>query len=609
MKSPGREERRLSRRPAAQLLEHARGLLKHCDLLALWNLCARLSLHEALTRTDDRFCVVPTLNLEKVRMLCNVVLGSRAGYNQTSTLPAAEDFGKILNDCHAALDDPEEVASLRAASGTDRVYLEFRRFLARMGAVQISPQEPLTWERAGRAVAMLDVLPKRFPERIPSAQRPEVELLLRRVPDILGVSSLELGRGFADLLAWQHAVHARVYRQLVAANPDLSRRENETEGEMVRRQARLTLAFLELAGGDDHLVFGIEEIIGTLEQVLPGYAALARPRIAAFLRLAARSAEELRELLHRPEYQLGHLGKRLSPLERFPVVRLDTLPGEPRRYIVPNFRHFERSFAVVADFSLQEALGKDYEAARGALLHLYLRQLLEDRVPGAVVVPETRYDRARGGKDSPDLTLIEPAAGRIVGIEVKGRGINLATRLTVGDEELKENLRDAYDALQKLPAKIADLRTGRLEFAEWREAIAATGDTPPVLVVVVRGGLHFLSQLIREQVAQDANHPLAKVEHPYCLLSVDEFEQAVEVAKATGRSLADLLEQHDRRSADRDPGAPPPEWFGEKDERQEVPETFAASFYRKPEWVGLVPSSPTSRRARDPQPKAPVDAL
>jgi hypothetical protein len=299
--------------------------------------------------------------------------------------------------------------------------------------------------------------------------------------------------------------------------------------------------------------------------------------------------------VRRPEYQLGHPGKRLSPLERFPIVRLDASPGAPGRYIVPNFRHYERSFAPIVDFTLQAALGKDYEAARGALLHLYLQQLLKDRLPGAVVVPETRYDRARGGKDSPDLALIEPTVGRIVAIEVKGRGINLATRLSVGDEELKENLRDAYDALLRLPAKVADLRGGRPEFAQWREAIAATAETRPVLVVVVRAGLQFLSQLIREQVAQDAKHPVAKLKHLYCVLSVDEFEQAVEVARATDGSLAEILEQHHRRSADRDPGAPPPEWFGEKDERQRVRETFAASFFRKPEWVALVPTSPPAR--------------
>ena len=598
VKRTGKEDRRLSRRPAAELLDYARGLLKRCDLLALWKLCARLSLHEALTGTDDPFCFAPTLNFEKVRMLCNVVLGSRAAYNQTDALPSPEDFVKILNNCHAALDDPQEVASLRAASGTEQVHLEFRRFLARMGAVQISAQEPLTWERVGRMVAMLDGLPKRFPEGIPSAQRGHVELVLRRAPEILGVSTLELGRGFADILAWQHAIRGHIYRQLGAANRHLSRRHSETEEEMVWRQARLGLAFLEPAGGaNDRVVFTIEEIVRTLEAVLAGYAELARPRIAAFLRLAARSTEELRELLSRDEYQLGHPGKCLSPLERFPAVRIDGPPGEPARYIVPNIRHFTRSFAGIVDFTLQEALGRDYEAARGALLHLYLRQLLEDRLPEAVVVPETRYDRARGGKDSPDLALIEPKAGRIVGIEVKGRGINLATRLTVGDEELKENLRDAYDALQKLPAKIADLRSGRPEFAKWREAIAATGETPPVLVVVVRTGLHFLSPLIREQVALDANHPVAKLEHPYCVLSVDEFEQAVEVARVTGRSLTELLEQHHRRSRERDPGAPPPEWFGEKDERQAVTETFAASFYQKPEWLALAPKWARNRQA------------
>lgn len=288
-------------------------------------------------------------------------------------------------------------------------------------------------------------------------------------------------------------------------------------------------------------------------------------------------------MLSRPEFLLGHPGKRLSPLERFPIVRVDDPAGENLRYLAPNYRHLAKSFVTVVDFALNEALGSEYEQARGALFHLYLRQLLENRLPATLVIPETRYDTARGGKASPDLTLVDPMAGRMVPLEVKGRRINLATRLAVADEGLADNLGDAFDALRKLPGKVADMRANRPEFKRWREAIVSTGDTPPVLVVVLREGLHLLSHLLREQARLDPEHPLHELAEPYCLLSADAFETAVEVARRSGRPLAELLEQHHQRSGLHDYTAPEADSFGETSPLA-AKGTFAASFVKRPEW-------------------------
>lgn len=569
MKREGQQGRN---RTAEQTLTHARGLLNGCDLLELWKLSARLSLHESLTPLEDPLCAFPVLNAETVRMLSHAVLSSHASYRQGGRLPGEQDFRKIVNDCNHALYDPDEMKPLQAARGTQRAHLELQRILVRIGAVQIPGQEPLVWERAGRLIAMLEDLPQRYPDRIPAGQREEVQRVLPRVEEILGVRVSDLARAFRDVLAWQIFVQELSLAALGTHAPP-RRASTETREELARRQARIMFSFLGPEPLlDDYLVFTVGRI---LDAKLPAYSALARPRVEAFMRLAARSVDELRAMLSRPEFRIGHVGKRLSPLERFPVVRVDDPAGGESCYVIPNYRDLAKSFNAVVDFALLEALGRDYEQARGALFHLYLRQLVEDRLPHFLVIPETRYDKAR---DSPDLTLVDPHAERIIPVEVKGRQINLATRLTLGDEELAENLHDAFKALRKLPSKVVDLRAGRPEFEQWRPAITATGDSPPILVAVLRDGLHLLTHLLREQVNLDPEHPLHGLAEPYCLLSADAFEKAIEVARWKGRSLAELLEDHYRRTALHDPIAPAADSFGE--DLLPAPGTFASSFLK-----------------------------
>ncbi len=74
------EERQRTNRTAEQSLAHARGLIKRCDLLELWKLSARLSLHEALTEPQHPLRAFPMVNAEKVRLLSHTILASRTSY-------------------------------------------------------------------------------------------------------------------------------------------------------------------------------------------------------------------------------------------------------------------------------------------------------------------------------------------------------------------------------------------------------------------------------------------------------------------------------------------------------------------------------------------------
>lgn len=559
--------------------------MKRCDLLGLWKVSSRLSLLEVFTKPEDPFAAFPMLNSEKTRLFSQAVLSSSAVYTQDGVLPSSEDFRKIINDCNHILHDPDDLALVSSASGTDRAHLEFQRFFVRLAAQQFPGQRPDTWGDTGRLIAMFEVLPERHADRVPIAQQPQVRSVVASLEAVLGARLSDLAIAFADILAWQTFLAQKNHR-LFSASGLTHAKENESEEHRAERQALYLLSLiLPVPVLDELLVADLTHVLKMLDLVTPGYSSEAMPRVQAFLNLAARSAGELRSMLRLAEYQLGHHSKRLSPLERYPIVRVDP-PGEwgAPTFVVPNYRHLLESFPSIVDFTLADSLGTDYQAARGALLHLYLRQLVEDRLPDIVIVPETKYDQARGAKDSPDLTLIDLRSGRLIAVEVKGRRINLATRISVSSEDLRNNLTDAFAALGRLAAKVTDLYSPRPEFSSWRAAIDQTRNAPPILVVVVREGLQFLSQFVSEEVKQDPLHPLRRVHDPYCLLSSGDFERAVEIARSSKQSLGHLLAEHNRRSGERDYQSSPAEWFGQ-DTHEILQDSFARNYWVRPAWM------------------------
>jgi hypothetical protein len=160
-------------------------------------------------------------------------------------------------------------------------------------------------------------------------------------------------------------------------------------------------------------------------------------------------------------------------------------------------------------------------------------------------------------------------------IEIKGRRIRLSTRLNMTEEELRENLGDAHEALRKLPRKLEDLYVGLPEYREYQEAIETTRGTLPVFVVVLSEGVFSMGELVREMGARP-NDPLYGYAYPYCVVSLDVFERAIETAHKRNEPLAPLLHKHWERSLRREyHGAGADSFDG-----SHIPEseTFAGSF-------------------------------
>lgn len=103
---------------------------------------------------------------QKMRVILDAVLRSTAGTKNEATI-AVPDLPKLVNNAKCAVDVPDrELAEMTASSGTDLARLELLRMLARLGQLQIRPlsEDPLS--TAGRAIALLVVVPELHPEKV-----------------------------------------------------------------------------------------------------------------------------------------------------------------------------------------------------------------------------------------------------------------------------------------------------------------------------------------------------------------------------------------------------------------------------------------------------------
>jgi hypothetical protein len=557
--------RRRSHRPE-NALEHAKSLLNRMNLGILWKVSARLSLHDMYTAPDDPAFAMPLLNPEKIRLLDQVILASRADFDR-DRIPDTETLRLVLNDCKDMSDNPVARARLMRASGTADAHLAFQLFLAQIANVQFPGQEPRPLERAGRVIGLLEVLPERERVKIPADQESMIRELSPRLGDFLGMAISTFARCFLLLMKWQGLAATRSRQVLAHAVGNLINVQDTNE----RAHLVVTELFHPDAALNSYLIFTLSRLIGYLGDL--SRATEMRSELERFMSIFSASSPELRRIgAELPEFQVGHLSSRLSPLERFPVVRIED-QDEEDSFIVPNAAHLLKSFAPVIDYTLLGRFGSLYSRVRGFLLELYLRCLIEDRLPNLLVIPEKTYGREE--RRGADLTLIDRELRRLILVEIKGRRIKLTTRLTMGEDELRDNLTSAHEALLKLPQKVRDLYAGLPEYQEYQEVINSTRGSEPICVAVLSEGVYFMGELVRELATREAD-PLYDYPYPNCVFALEIFERGVEVARKTGRPLAELLHEHWERSLRREYHGASPDSFG--GEHIEEGETFAASF-------------------------------
>jgi len=404
------------------------------------------------------------------------------------------------------MNNPRALERMMRSNETDDAHLALQLFLSETANTQFPGQDPRPKEKAGRTLAIFEVLPHRYPEKLSREHARLIENLLPRMESFLGTSFFQLSICFLVLINWQSNAYVNSRNSLATCIGNPLAIGDPKSGQL----AIVRVLLEEEPLLDSLLIFTPERLARAL--IPPENWAGFDRQFGIFLRLFSATTRELREMFaERSEFQIGSTSNRLSPLERYPVVRIGEKAGLSE-LIVPNVAHFLKSFSAVIDYALLGEFGDQYSQLRGALLELYVRCLVEARLPHLIVIPEIPYGREE--RRGPDLTLIDRDLGRIILVEVKGRRIRLSTRLNVTREELRENLGDAHEALRKLPRKLADLYRRLPEYAGYQEAIDATRGSTPICIAILSEGVYSMGELARE-LGTRPDDPLHNYPFPY----------------------------------------------------------------------------------------------
>src|SRR5258706_5242793 len=153
-------------RPEEAFME-ATTILSRTSPRQAWSLCAFLSVTEAFSQNYEDSLFFPYLNQEKVRVLCEVALDSKAldyknGELSTHQIIDALNFG---NRARADYEGMRLMDELRGLGGSE---LALRVYLSRLGNIQQRYQDPRFPERVGRLIAMIEELPHTYRHRMPA---------------------------------------------------------------------------------------------------------------------------------------------------------------------------------------------------------------------------------------------------------------------------------------------------------------------------------------------------------------------------------------------------------------------------------------------------------
>jgi hypothetical protein len=190
-------------------LAHATSLFNRLSLGHLWRASARLSLYDVYTSTEESVDTRSLLHSEKLRLLNQVILLSRASYD-SPRWPDSDTLRRVLNDCNHLMNNTETLAELARWNRTNRVHLAAQLFLSQMANVQFPGQEPRPRERVGRLIAMLEILPRRSPDKVAKDQKQAVERLMLGTREFLGAPLSSLAECFFTLMQWQAFASIRV---------------------------------------------------------------------------------------------------------------------------------------------------------------------------------------------------------------------------------------------------------------------------------------------------------------------------------------------------------------------------------------------------------------
>ncbi|MBO6573188.1 MAG: hypothetical protein JJ958_12185 [Balneola sp.] len=267
---------------------------------------------------------------------------------------------------------------------------------------------------------------------------------------------------------------------------------------------------------------------------------LSEPEIDAFLRLTSKNISELRKINSETWHQKGHISQRLSPFERYPILKLD-FPC----YIIPNLRFFELGITELIRFELQQLFLEDnnFHEVMGSIQELFLIKLLKQLdSPEFIVIKERSYVRNKSEYKGPDVIIIDK--GRPILVESKAKQLLLDTRLKPDLDILNKNIKPVISALVKLnEEKFEDLYDNEI-YSDIQDKLIERESVQPLFVGVMGEGPIAFQEQVSKLKKQKKDHDLNQIKYPTVFIDVFNFYRAVEMSKTNDTSLYEILEKY-----------------------------------------------------------------
>jgi len=274
------------------------------SLPELWETTALISSLEYFG--GETLELFPALSFEDIRLLAEAVIRSRASAER-SRIYDGDDLIYVLNNAKDGLRDAE-LEGIESGQDRQTMLLQLNRIFSRWGALQLEVQKGHA-AKAGRALAFFKSIPESLTEGDQAVVN-SIQDVYSRIKTFLGCSLPEMVKVLFLVAAWHKIVYQKELQVLSRVQmPRASRPES-------RVSDALRAILLNRGTFTGSLAFTAESVTDAASFSVDARA------VDRVLALWSRETAELRSLMEEPAFSCGIDCWHLSPLHRYPIVRL-----------------------------------------------------------------------------------------------------------------------------------------------------------------------------------------------------------------------------------------------------------------------------------------------
>lgn len=514
----------------ADLFEKSYNQLSEYNLDDLLVASSLFSVMNSFDNFPDGECYFqPMMNIVKTNMFTKAVLYSDSSYFKSHKL-LPDHIPSILNNLTKAADRVEMFDDSKL--GNDE---KIDLLIESLYSSQLWYHRDTIRQKIPIAYSLYVELPNRYKDELINLYGDKFIDIPSFIENDLGI---RLDKYFTLSIFLRYILFGEIYNQYLL--PDKSKRDYINSlaphdgRHLTERQNLILQNISRINDFYKILTFTANSSIFSKTPILKIVNFLSGVELNAYFKLTSKSIHELRELNKRNEYKIGHISQRLTPLERYPIVKMDT-----QSYIIPNLSLFEISISESLRFAIQEHFSDNrFHNIMGTIQEYLVHDLLRQfKKKDFIIVSERTYNKPE--IKGPDFIVIEN--GNPILIEVKAKQLLLSTRLNPSGEELDSNLTSIYEAFEKLQSyKLNDLYENPI-YSDVQPQLKNKDKTKPLFVGIISEGVISMQEQVTKIKRKNPSHRLNEIKYPCIFIDVVHFFKLIEICKFNDKSLYELL--------------------------------------------------------------------